>query len=48
MEEARCPECHEAIGGRNHQLNSTNRRADEFENLMRGQGVQQNPWPWAQ
>ncbi|KAJ3510084.1 hypothetical protein NMY22_g16083 [Coprinellus aureogranulatus] len=47
MEEARCPDCGETIGGRNHSLNPTNRRADEFEALLRNQGAQQNPWPWA-
>ncbi|KAH8107252.1 P-loop containing nucleoside triphosphate hydrolase protein [Cristinia sonorae] len=47
MESARCPECGEAIGGRNHSLLATNSQATEYENLARQQGWQASPWPWA-
>ena len=46
MEHAICPECGVAIGGTNHQLNSTNSRAQEYVELERQIGLEQNPWPW--
>ncbi|KAG8992375.1 hypothetical protein FRB90_001027 [Tulasnella sp. 427] len=46
MVESTCPECGCAIGGRSHQLNNTNRRAMDFENLARGQGLADSPFEW--
>ncbi|KAF5326320.1 hypothetical protein D9611_000022 [Ephemerocybe angulata] len=48
MQQARCPECGEAIGGGNHNLISSNQRADDFEALAREHGAAGSPWPWAQ
>jgi len=39
-------ECGEPIGGRGHQLNSTNMRDDEMEQLSRVAGVQASQWTW--
>jgi len=46
-EVSRCPECHEPIGGTGHQLVAGNSVATEYENIARGQGIRQNPFPWA-
>ncbi|KAJ2916298.1 hypothetical protein MD484_g4129, partial [Candolleomyces efflorescens] len=46
METSRCPECGEVIGGQDHNLNATNTRAEEFEQLGREQGAQRSPWAW--
>ncbi|OSX56354.1 hypothetical protein POSPLADRAFT_1037619 [Postia placenta MAD-698-R-SB12] len=39
METARCPECGAAIGGSSHRLISSNTRATEFEEILRGGGA---------
>lgn len=47
MEEARCPECQAPIGGSRHNLNSSNTRAAEYEEIARQQGSANSPWAWA-
>lgn len=44
MQEARCPECGATIGGAHHQLRSDNTRDQEFEEIARGLGGQENPF----
>ncbi|RXW21902.1 hypothetical protein EST38_g3950 [Candolleomyces aberdarensis] len=46
MQASICPECGEGIGGSDHRLNTTNARAEEYEQLGREQGVQRSPWAW--
>ncbi|THU97835.1 P-loop containing nucleoside triphosphate hydrolase protein [Dendrothele bispora CBS 962.96] len=46
MQSSTCPECGERIGGSNHQLDNSNGRADEFEQIARNQGSQRSPWAW--
>lgn len=46
MQRARCPECGASIGGQNHQLDSTNQRAMDLENLARDGGAGPNPFAW--
>ena len=46
MQGSRCNECGEAIGGRNHTLLGTNRRADLMEDIAAEQGQQASPWGW--
>ena len=46
MESARCPECRAPIGGSGHQLNNSNTRATEFEEIARHQGSHVSPWQW--
>ncbi|KAI0043384.1 hypothetical protein FA95DRAFT_405685 [Auriscalpium vulgare] len=47
MEASRCPECGAPIGGTHHNINSSNTRAMEFEELAGRQGSATAPWPWA-
>ncbi|KAJ7772619.1 hypothetical protein DFH07DRAFT_993348, partial [Mycena maculata] len=47
-ERSNCPECGAPIGGINHTLDSTNRRALEFENMARESGTRPSPWQWGQ
>ena len=47
MEEARCPECQAPIGGSRHNLNSSNTRAAEYEDIAQQQGSANGPWAWA-
>ncbi|KAJ4474239.1 hypothetical protein J3R30DRAFT_649522 [Lentinula aciculospora] len=47
MEASICPECGVPIGGVNHELNASNTRAREFEELAGRQGTEQSPWNWA-
>ncbi|TFK23669.1 P-loop containing nucleoside triphosphate hydrolase protein [Coprinopsis marcescibilis] len=44
MEEARCPECGEVIGGGSHALNTGNSRATDFVNLAQSRGAGRDPW----
>lgn len=46
MERAVCPECGEAIGGMNHNLEGSNQRATEMENILWEQGAAPSPWRW--
>lgn len=46
MEQASCPECRAPIGGMNHDLNSSNRRAAELEEIARREGAQESQFPW--
>ncbi|KAK7447385.1 hypothetical protein VKT23_014095 [Stygiomarasmius scandens] len=46
MQVSACPECGERIGGSNHQLDSSNTRALEFEEIARNAGAQSSPWSW--
>ena len=46
MQASRCPECGQRIGGQNHALDASNRRAEEFEELARQAGSQGSPWAW--
>lgn len=48
MEASRCPECGQPIGGQSHVLDSSNRRAGEFEDLARQAGSQRSPFEWGQ
>ncbi|KAJ7346801.1 hypothetical protein DFH08DRAFT_699939, partial [Mycena albidolilacea] len=48
MERSICPECGAAIGGMGHVLDTTNRRAVEFEHLGREAGADRSPWAWGQ
>ncbi|TRM69481.1 hypothetical protein BD626DRAFT_12882 [Schizophyllum amplum] len=45
---ASCPECGATIGGTGHNLTEGNARAEEYEQILRQQGVSQSPWPWGQ
>ncbi|KAL1670096.1 hypothetical protein GGF50DRAFT_122799 [Schizophyllum commune] len=45
---SRCPECGATIGGTGHALTAGNASAAEYENIMRQQGAENSPWPWAQ
>ncbi|KAJ7091139.1 hypothetical protein C8R44DRAFT_817142 [Mycena epipterygia] len=45
-ERSNCPECGAPIGGTDHTLDATNRRALEFENIAAGTGSQRSPWDW--
>lgn len=47
MQNAGCPECGASIGGSRHNLNSSNTRATEFEEIAGRQGAQASPWRWA-
>ncbi|KAF8629392.1 hypothetical protein AX15_003447 [Amanita polypyramis BW_CC] len=47
MQAARCPECGQPIGGQDHQLDASNSRAEEYEELARRAGSVSSPWPWA-
>lgn len=47
METATCPECRAPIGGSGHNLNSSNSRATEFEEIAGRRGAEQSPWAWA-
>ncbi|KAG8976377.1 hypothetical protein FRB94_002509, partial [Tulasnella sp. JGI-2019a] len=46
MQQSRCPECGETIGGSNHVLNSSNAVARDLEDLAREAGLEQSPFPW--
>jgi len=46
VQASRCPECGQPIGGQNHTLDTSNRRAEEFEELARRAGSQGSPWAW--
>ncbi|KAJ7593996.1 hypothetical protein C8J56DRAFT_925724 [Mycena floridula] len=46
IQTGRCPECGANIGGTNHNLDATNTRATDLEEITRAQGAQQSPWPW--
>ena len=46
MERSSCPECGEAVGGSDHQLENRNTRNAEFEALAREAGAQASPWNW--
>nr|GAT43007.1 predicted protein [Mycena chlorophos] len=46
MQRSRCPECGASIGGSNHNLDSTNRRATDYSDLARQAGMQEDPWRW--
>jgi len=46
MQNSFCPECRAPIGGMGHQLNSSNTRAREFEDVARGQGSLDGAFPW--
>ncbi|KAI6040315.1 hypothetical protein EDC04DRAFT_3140449 [Pisolithus marmoratus] len=48
VQTSRCPECGEAIGGSNHSLLQSNRRATEYEDLLQQTGAQPAFWrdPW--
>ncbi|KAF8656766.1 hypothetical protein AX16_002444 [Volvariella volvacea WC 439] len=48
MQTSRCPECGATVGGSSHRLTQGNRRAEEFETLLRQAGAQRSPWAWAQ
>ncbi|KAL4242825.1 hypothetical protein ABKN59_011535 [Abortiporus biennis] len=48
MEASRCPECNEPIGGGNHNLDASNTRATEFEEIAGRHGAQPGHWAWAQ
>jgi hypothetical protein len=48
MERSNCPECGAPIGGTGHVLDTTNRRAVEFEHLGREAGADRSPWAWGQ
>jgi hypothetical protein len=41
MQQAKCNECGEAIGGGSHRLLGSNNTATEFEDIMRRRGVPQ-------
>ncbi|KAL1742486.1 hypothetical protein HDZ31DRAFT_43128, partial [Schizophyllum fasciatum] len=45
---ATCPECGANIGGSNHALEGGNSSNPQYEALLRQQGAQNSPWPWAQ
>ncbi|GAV98679.1 protein [Lentinula edodes] len=47
MEASVCPECGERIGGESHQIDASNTRAREFEEIAGNQGVGRSPWAWA-
>ena len=46
MERSQCPECGASIGGQNHRLDSTNRPAREFEELVRRENPNAGPAYW--
>ncbi|KAH9951524.1 P-loop containing nucleoside triphosphate hydrolase protein [Amylocystis lapponica] len=46
MQQSKCPECGEVIGGTGHNLVSGNSRATEFEEIARAQGGERSPWRW--
>ncbi|KAK0475781.1 hypothetical protein IW261DRAFT_1552397 [Armillaria novae-zelandiae] len=47
MEASRCPECQAPIGGGNHNLDPSNTRAREYEEISQQQGGAASPWRWA-
>ncbi|KAK0199718.1 hypothetical protein DFS33DRAFT_1398406 [Desarmillaria ectypa] len=47
MEASRCPECRAPVGGGNHNLDSSNTRAREYEDISQQQGGEASPWAWA-
>ncbi|KAK0186426.1 hypothetical protein F5146DRAFT_1161311 [Armillaria mellea] len=47
MEASRCPECKAPIGGGDHNLDPSNTRAREFEDISQQQGGAASPWRWA-
>ncbi|KIL62527.1 hypothetical protein M378DRAFT_128690 [Amanita muscaria Koide BX008] len=44
MQASTCPECGHTIGGSSHRLDSSNRQADEYQQLARQQGADRSPW----
>ncbi|KAL7414053.1 hypothetical protein BDY24DRAFT_350847 [Mrakia frigida] len=46
MQQARCPECGETIGGSNHTLAAGNTFDNEMEDLSIEAGLDANPFPW--
>lgn len=46
MEQATCPECGSRIGGTNHNLETSNRRAEIMDGIERRQGLDGSPWRW--
>ncbi|KAG8998674.1 hypothetical protein FRB90_012253 [Tulasnella sp. 427] len=48
MEESRCPECNSVIGGTSHNLNASNSRALDLENIGREEGMTASPHAWGQ
>jgi hypothetical protein len=46
MERSQCPECGAPVGGGGHQLDTSNRRGLEMEEIGRNAGLPPSPWHW--